>query len=161
VEPLHSGPIRFDVGPARHFGITPQRPEGGQDIVQHDLILRNAGQRRVTFDDRRRSAFVGPRPPARLLAADEGCGYATNGKPNAPVHAGACRTYLDSIELPPDGSARRTISLQWGLPGMGPLRRGRYVFRKPVRFRVDGPGEGGEKRSAVVRLTYEVRSAAR
>jgi hypothetical protein len=158
VEPTRSGPIQFGVGPARHFGITGRahRPRGQHDEgVQHDLVLRNAGSRQVTFDDTRRSTFLGPRSASPLLAADEGCGYAKNG--NAPLHAGVCAAYLDRIELRPGRSARRTISLTWGLPGMGPLARGRYVFRKPMRFRISGRGPGGEPHPVLVRLTYEVR----
>jgi hypothetical protein len=141
------------------LGFASHRPARGEDIVQHDLVLHNAGPRPVTFDDTRTSTFVGPQPPPRLLAADEGCGYSKNG--NAPVHPGACRDYLDAIEVPPGGSARRTISLQWGLRGMAPVTRGTYVFRKPMRFRVERRGQGGERQSVLVRLTYEVRSAAR
>jgi hypothetical protein len=162
VEPMRSGPIRLDVGPARHFSfVSPgHRPAGvGRDVVQHDLILRNVGPRRVRFGDTRRSTFLGPQRTPPLLAADEGCGYSKNG--SAPVHPGACLAYLDAIMLGTGGSARRTISVQWGLPGMGPLTRGTYVFTKPMRFRVERRSGGGERQSVLVRLTYEVRPAAR
>jgi hypothetical protein len=151
VKPSRVGPIRFATKNLARTKRTNSHP-----WIQHDLVFRNTGDRPVTFDGTTSSKFIGEAGHARLLAADEGCGYALN-YPGAPAKAGACYAYLEVLTVKPHASAKRSITLFEGLPGMDPLVAGTYVFRRPVRFQFGSqlPSDG-EGRSGVVRLMYEV-----
>jgi hypothetical protein len=151
VRPSRLGPIGFAAKNLVHAKRTNSHP-----WIEHDLVFRNTGNRPVTFDDTRSSTFIGEAGHERLLAADEGCGYALN-YPGAPAKAGACQAYLDVLTVKPHASATRSITLVRGAPGMDPLVADTYVFRRPVRFQFGGqlPSDG-EGRSGVVRLVYEV-----
>jgi hypothetical protein len=152
VKPSQLGPIGFA---AKNLART--KRTNSHPWIEHDLVFRNTGNRPVTFDDTRSSTFLGEAGHERLLAADEGCGYALN-YPGAPAKAGACRAYLDVVAVKPHASAKRPIRLAWGLPGMDPLVAGTYVFQRPVRFQLGTRPPGtGEGRSGVVRLVYEIR----
>jgi hypothetical protein len=152
VKPSQFGPIGFAAANLARTKRTNSHP-----WIQHDLVFRNTGDRPVTFDDSRSSTFIGQADRDRLLAADEGCGYALN-YPGAPAKAGACQTYLDVLTVRPHASANRSITLVRGAPGMDPLVAGTYVFRRPVRFKLGAlPPDAGEGRSGVVRLVYKVK----
>jgi hypothetical protein len=151
VKPSRLGPIGFAVRNLARGKRASSRP-----WIKHDLVFRNTGNRPVTFDGSRTSKFIGEAGHARLLAADEGCGYALN-YPGAPAKAGACRAYLELLTVKPHASARQLITLTWGLPGMDRLVPGTYVFRRPVRFQLGNrPPDDGLGPSGVVRLAYEV-----
>jgi hypothetical protein len=147
VEPTDVGPIAVSVGPARAV------PENEARVwIEHDLVLENRGDRPVTFADTELSTFLGRRA---LIAADEGCGYAYEGR--APVEAGVCRLSLDAFVVEPHSEVRRTIALFQGLRGMEPLTSGTYVFEKPIRFQVGREiPEAGAGRAVVIRLVYEI-----
>jgi hypothetical protein len=134
------------------------KPSNSHPWIVHDLVFRNTGDRPVSFADTRGSEFAGEAGHHRLLVADRGCGCARN-SPRAPVRAGVCAAYLDSLVVKPHTSARRSITLFKGLPGMDRLSSGTYVFRREVRFQPGRrqPGEG-EGRSRVVRLVYRIAS---
>jgi hypothetical protein len=153
VKPSRLGPIVFV---ARNLARA--KPSNSHPWIGHDLVFRNTGDRPVSLADTRGSEFVGEAGHNRLLVADQGCGYARN-SPRAPVRAGACAAYLDSLVVKPHASARRSITLFKGLPGMAHLSSGTYVFRRPVRFQPGRrrPGEG-TGRSGVVRLVYRIAS---
>jgi hypothetical protein len=152
VRPSRLGPIGFA---AKNLART--KRTNSHPWIQHDLVFRNAGDRPATFDDTRSSTLLGETGHERLLAADEGCGYALN-YPGAPAKAGACQAYLDVLTVKPHASAKRSITLFKGLPGMDPLVAGTYVFRRPVRFQPGArPPSAGEGRSGVLRLVYEIR----
>jgi hypothetical protein len=153
VTPSRLGPISFaakDLARAKRTNSDPW--------IEHDLVFRNSGDRTVTFADTRSSRFLGEGSDSRVLAADQGCGYALNSR-KAPATAGACLSYLDLLRVEPDASAKRSITLFKGLRGMDRLAAGTYVFRRPVRFQFGQrmPGEA-EGRSAIVRLVYEVEA---
>jgi hypothetical protein len=124
----------------------------------HDLVFRNTGDRPVSFADTRSSEFARGSGHHQLLVGDEGCGYALN-RPGAPARAGACLAYLDSLVVKPHASARRSITLFKGLPGMNRLSADTYLFRREVRFQpgTRQPG-GGEGRWGVIRLAYRIAS---
>jgi hypothetical protein len=152
VRPSQLGPIGFA---AKNLA-RPKRTNS-HPWIQHDLVFRNTGDRPVTFDDTRSSTFIGQAGHDRLLAADEGCGYALN-HPGAPATAGACQAYRDVLTVKPHGSAKRSITLVRGPPGMDPLVAGTYVFRRPIRFQLGvRPPSAGEGRSGVVRFVYTVK----
>jgi hypothetical protein len=155
VRPSRLGPIAFAAK-----NLAPTKRTNSHPWIEHDLVFRNTGDRPVTFDDTRSSTFIGKAGHARLLAADEGCGYALN-YPGAPATAGSCAAYLDLLTVKPHTSAKRSVTVFEGLRGMDPLVAGTYVFRRPVRFQFGGqlPSDG-EGRSGVVRLVYEVESRA-
>ena len=153
VRPSRLGPIAFVAkNPSR------AKPTNSDPWIEHDLVFRNTGDRPVTFADTRGSEFTGEAGRHRLLVADEGCGYSQNSQ-RAPVKAGACLAYLDLLTVEPHASAKRSITLFKGLPGMDRLAAGTYVFRRPVRFQ---PGKrqpaGDEGQSGVVRVVYTVAS---
>jgi hypothetical protein len=155
VKPSRLGPIVFA---AKNLART--KRTNSHPWIEHDLVFRNTGDRPLTFDDTRSSTFIGEAGQERLLAADEGCGYALN-YPGAPAKAGACQAYLDVLTVKPHTSAKRSIRLAWGLPGTDPLVAGAYVFRRPVRFQLGTrPPSDGEGRSGVVRLVYGVEALA-
>jgi hypothetical protein len=153
VNPSRLGPIAFA---AKNL----VRAERGNSHpwIEHDLVFRNTGARAVTFADTRSSAFLGQGTERRLLAADEGCGWAQD-SPKAPARAGACRASLELIGVRPHASVKRSITLFWGLPGMNKLEAGRYMFRRPVRFQLgDRPPGKGQGHSEVLNLVYEVEA---
>jgi len=155
VESWNAAPIFVSVEAIRAAATNDARP-----WVQHELVLENRSDRPVRFADTRTSAFVGPPAHARLLVADQGCGYARRTE-ESPIEAGVCASYLDAPTVEPDGSIRRTITLFKELPGMEPLARGTYVFEKVIRFRVGGELPTEETgRTAVVRLVYEIELAS-
>jgi hypothetical protein len=152
LRPSRLGPIGFAAK-----NLAPTKRTNSHPWIRHDLLFRNTGGRPITFDDTRSSTFIGEAGHERLLAADEGCGYALN-YPGAPATAGACQAYLDVLTVKPHASAKRSIRLAWGLPGMDPLIPGTYVFRRPVRFQPGGRPPGArEGFSGVVRLVYEFK----
>jgi hypothetical protein len=153
VRPARLGPVAFA---ARN--LAPAERGNSHPWIEHDLVLLNTGARAVTFADTRSSAFLGQGSERRLLAADEGCGWAQN-SPKASAQAGACQASLEPIGVRPHASAKRSITLFWGLPGMDRLAAGRYVFRRPVRFQLgDRPPGEGAGRSEVLRLVYKVEA---
>jgi hypothetical protein len=143
-----TGQLEVEVGPIQAAAANDAKP-----WVQHELILRNTGDDPLHFDDTRTSKFIGL-PHSELLAADQGCGYASS-SPDTPIKAGACLSYLDEFSIPPHGTEERTVTLSKGLRGMAPLVEGRYVFEKIYRFAV----EGSEKTTVHVRLIYDVHRA--
>lgn len=154
VDRVSLGPITVSVGPVEAAPGTGARP-----WVQHEVLFENSGDDPVQFVQMDTSAFIGPRDPRRLLAADETCGYTVD-SPTSPVKAGACRAVVITFELEPHGSARRTITLFKGLRGMGRLIPGTYVFTKHVRFAVGGeiPAPSGPP-TATLRVTYRIERA--
>jgi hypothetical protein len=143
--PLRFGPLRFTVGP---IASAPKSAKNGW--IQHTLTIENTGDRPVTLADRRTSVFLGP-PPKSLLVADWSCGYAS-AQSGAPVHAGACLSYLDQHVLRPGDHITRTISLLKELPGMARLTSGTYVFDQPVGYYVSN----ARVREGHVRLVYTI-----
>jgi hypothetical protein len=135
------GPLRVTVGPV----IAAKR-----GWVQHSLTIENTGDRAVTLADRRTSVFVGP-PPKSLLVSDWGCGYASSGA-GAPIHPGACLSYLDERVIRPGQQVVRTISLGKNLPGMATLTSGTYVFDQPLGYAV----RGGQLHETSLRLAYSI-----
>jgi hypothetical protein len=147
--------IEVSVVPTRFASIAvttspPRRakPNDARPWVQHDLTFSNRGTKVVRFEDTRRSTFLRDR---RLLAADRGCGY---GKlRHAPwTEAGVCLLYLDAMTVRPGGSHVRDVTLFRGLRGMEPLRAGRYVFAKTMRFRVSS----GPLETRTLRVAYTI-----
>jgi hypothetical protein len=117
-------------------------------------MLRNTGDRPVTFADTRSSRFIGEGGHSRVLAADQGCGYALDGQ-EAGAKAGACLSYLDLLRVEPDASAKRSITLFKGLRGIDRLVASTYIFRRSVRFQFGHrmPDEA-EGRWGTVTLVY-------
>jgi hypothetical protein len=150
VVPSRIGPAGFAVR-----DVARAKPTDSQSWVSHDLVLRNVGDRAITFDDNRSSQFVGDGGHHRLLIAVQGCGY-TLDDPGGPVKAGACLAYLQRTTLEPGKSARRSITLFKGLAGMDPLTAGTYTFRQPVQFWT-GHRPSGNPHPGVLTLTYSVR----
>ena len=160
VRPSRLGPILFaarNLARAQATNSDPWMPTNSDTWIRHDLDFRNTGDQPVTFADTRSSTFIGETGHRRLLVADEGCGYARK-HPRAPVRAGACLLYLDLLTVKPHASAKRSITLFKGLPGMNRLVAGTYVFRRPVRFQPGSrqPGEG--RRAGVIGVVYEIAS---
>jgi hypothetical protein len=156
VEPSNLWPIVVSVGPARAAPRNDARP-----WVQHELVFENTGARPVQFADTRTSAFIGPSGHRRrLLAADEGCGYGAETR-TSRIEAGVCLLYLDAFAVKPHASITRTVTLFKELRGMEPLTAGTYIFKRVIRFRVghETPDEG-TGRTAVLRLVYEIETAA-
>lgn len=153
VTPSRLGPIAFAAK-----DLSRAKPTNSDPWIEHDLVFRNTGDQLITFADTRHSEFAGEPGHNRLLVADEGCGYSQD-DPRAPVKAGACLGYLDLLAIQPRASARRSIHLFKGLPGIDRLAAGTYSFRRPVRFQIGRrqPAEG-EGRSGVVRVVYVVAS---
>jgi len=121
--------------------------------MQHDLIFRNTSDEPVTFADTRGAKVLGD--PPRLLAGDEGCGWARV-TPESGV-TGACLTYLDPFTVRPHATVTRTVTLYRELPGMKRLAPGTYLFRRPIRFRVGtAMPERGQGTSFVLKLRYFV-----
>jgi hypothetical protein len=146
-----AGPLMLLTGPLRPAPASDARP-----WLRHTLVFRNTGDRPITFADTRRSAFLRAAGATRLIAADDGCGYARSGR-RGPVEAGACLLYLDAFTVPTGGSVTRTVTLFRGLHGMGPLRAGTYVFAKMLRFAVGRrPPADGAGSTVAVRLVYRV-----
>ncbi len=146
-------PLEVSAGPPSRAARNDARP-----WIEHELAFRNAGRRRVRVMDGRTSAFVGRQGERRLLAADEGCGYAPETR-RSPLEPGVCLLYLDTVTLAPHASFSRSLTLFQGLRGMQPLVPGTYVFEKPVRFRVAGERAGGGRHSGTLTLVYELRRA--
>lgn len=115
----------------------------GRTWVQHRLVFRNRGSKPVTVQDTRSSRFL---EDERLLAGDDGCGYAID-NPGDPVIPNACQRNLDRFVVPPRGTERRNVYLWKGLPGMRRLVPGTYMFPRPIETKA---------RSGVADLVYEV-----
>ena len=146
VEPTDLGPLAVSVGPARDAPANESRA-----WIQHDLLFTVTGDRPVTFADSRAGARLGPRGKARLLVADQGCGYGRHGR---RIEL-ACLLYLDIPTVEPNRPLTRTVTLWKELPGMKALEPGTYVFRKVLRFQVGRtpPAEdAGHK--ATIRIVY-------
>jgi hypothetical protein len=107
IHPRRSGPISFSVE-----RLQPAPRTRWRSVDTTRSRADNRGDRPVTFEDTRRSAFMWLRGELRLLAADEGCGYAYD-DPGSPVQAGACRLYRDLIVVQPPASERRVVTV-WG-----------------------------------------------
>lgn len=153
VRPSRLGPVVFATD-----NLARATPTDSAPWIQHDLVFRNAGDQPVTFADTRSSKFTGEAGHKRLLVAEQGCGYARN-SPQAPAKAGACLAYLDLLTVKPHASAKRSVTLFKGLPGMDPLVAGAYVFRRPVRLQPGSrPPDEGEGRSGVVRVVFEIEA---
>lgn len=153
VRPARLGPIAFAAE-----NLAPAKRTNSHPWIEHDLAFRNTGARAVTFADTRSAAFLGQGGERRLLAADEGCGWAQD-SPKASAQAGACQASLEPIGVRPHASAKRSITLFRGLPGMDRLEAGRYAFRRPVRFQLgDRPPGNGQGHSEVLKLVYEVEA---
>lgn len=153
VRPSRLGPVVFATD-----NLARATPTDSAPWIQHDLVFRNAGDQPVTFADTRSSKFTGEAGHKRLLVAEQGCGYARN-SPQAPARAGACLAYLDLLTVKPHASAKRSVTLFKGLPGMDPLVAGAYVFRRPVRLQPGSrPPDEGEGRSGVVRVVFEIEA---
>lgn len=121
--------------------------------MQHDLVFRNTSDEPVTFADTRGAKLLGH--PPRLVAGDEGCGWARV-TPESGV-TGACLMYLDPFTVRAHATVTRTVTLYKELPGMRRLLPGTYVFSRPVRFRVGtAMPEQGEGTSVVLKLRYVV-----
>jgi hypothetical protein len=150
VAPVGDGPLRFSVGPIM------DAPNESKGWVEHSFTITNVGDVPIFLVDARTSVFLGP-PPRGLLAADWGCGYEST-SPSAPVHAGACLTYLDSHTLKPGRSLTRKISLFKGLRGMSPLTAGTYVFVQPVRYGC-AVCLGGKYADLTLHVTYTISAA--
>jgi hypothetical protein len=150
------GPIVFAAG-----DLARANPSNAHPWIVHELVFRNTGDRPVSFADTRSSEFARGPGHRQLLVGDHGCGYALN-RPGAPARAGACLANLDVLVVKPHASARRSITLYKGLPGMDQLSAGTYLFRREVRF-LPGtrPPDGGEGRSGVVTIAYRIASRPR
>jgi hypothetical protein len=147
-----AGPLRFGLSRTR-------MPTGAEPhpLLQHEVVIRNEGPRRMTLDDTRGSGFLDPHKPPRLLGADEGCGYALDD--GGPIEPGACRVDLRIVELPPGRPTMRTITLWHGLPGMEPLIAGTYRMPEVVRYRSEGDGD--RSHTVDLGLTYRMRFTGR
>lgn len=153
VKPSQLGPITVTVKNLRRAKPTTSHP-----WIEHDLVFRNTGDQAITFANTRSSAFIGEHGHRQLLVADEGCGYAQD-SPKAPATSGVCNADLPvPVTVNPHASARVSISIYEGLPGMNPLVASTYVFPRPIRFRL-GAGGQTKRHSAVLRLVYEVRAS--
>lgn len=149
VKPSRLGPIVFAAKNIARATRTDSDP-----WIEHDLVFRNTGDRPITLADTRSSKFIGEAGHWRLLAADQGCGYALD-SPRARAEAGACNGNVDLVTVRPRASAKRSITLFRGLRGMDRLIAGTYVFRRPVRLRT---GRGQAWRAGVLRLAYVVEA---
>jgi hypothetical protein len=123
-----------------------------QPWVEHDIRIRNVGDRRVRLGDTRTSAYLRGPVDRALLGADEGCGYGI-ASGSDEIDVGVCALYLDVPTLRPGERIKRTVTLFKGLKGMWPLRPGTYVFPKRIRYRVSGRST----RTRRVRVVYEVK----
>jgi hypothetical protein len=150
VRPSIVSPLALSVGAPRAAPQTDARA-----WVEHELVFENQSRRLLRFADTETSAFIGPPGTRKLIAADEGCGYAQAA--TLPVEAGVCRLSLDGFSINPHAKVSRTITLFKGLTGMKPLTPGTYTFKRAIRFHVGNnvPG-GGEGRSAVLSIDYRL-----
>jgi hypothetical protein len=147
VEPSGLGPISVSVGPLR-------RATGwGRQWLEHDLVLTNTGNRRVTLADTWTVDTLGlPGRPMLLAEADGRCGY----RAVRPLR-GACILPLIFVEIEPGRSVTRVSTLWKGLRRMAPLELGTYVFRQPLRFRLGKyPPAAGQGRTGAIELVYRV-----
>jgi hypothetical protein len=151
IRPSGVSPVVFSVEAPRAAPRSDSHP-----WVQHQLVLENTGNRRVQFADTESSAFIGAPGTRRLIAADEGCGYAIQSA-TAPVEAGVCRLSLDSFDIKPHATKSRKITLFKGLRGMKPLIPGRYTFKKAIRFRIGHRAPAArEGRRVVLQIVYRL-----
>ena len=143
IRPTRIGPLQLMVEPAQEAPTNEAEP-----WIKHDVVFRNMGTRALRFDDTRTSKFLQLKGKARLITADEGCGYGVN-SPGAPVKAGACQDYLDAMRVKPRRTEKREVTLSKELKGMDDLIEGTYVFRKEIRFRVGSEGRAYETEIAI------------
>jgi hypothetical protein len=147
VEPSDLGPISVSVGPLR------PATGWGRQWLEHELVLTNTGNRRVTLADTWTVDKLGPRGRPMLLAeADGRCGY----RAVRPLRA-ACILPLIFVDIQPGRSVTRVTTLWKGVRRMAPLEPGTYVFRQPLRFRLGKyPPAPGEGRTGAIELVYRV-----
>jgi len=144
--PTSVGPLAVSFGPIR------QAP--GKAWVTHGYTITNQSDETVQLEDSRTSTFLGPH---KNILAESGCGYWANG-PNKPVHANACETVMVPRTLKPGHSFTTSITLLTGLPGMGPLTSGTYVFNQPIAYTIPSKKMVAPSR-AHVHVTYQVADA--
>ena len=144
---------RRRIGPLRLRTSRMQRAPhtSSQPWVEHDLRIANMGDRKVRLGDTRTSAYLRGPVDRALLGADEGCGYGF-ASGSDEIDVGVCASYLDVPTLRPGERIKRTVTLFKGLKGMSSLRRGTYVFRKRIRYKV----RGRSTRSHRIRLIYRI-----
>ena len=145
-EPTTVGPLGVSFGPIQ------KAP--GRAWVTHRYTITNQSDVTVQLDDSRTSTFLGPH---KNILAESGCGYAANG-PSKPVHPNACETIVVPQTLKPGHSVTTAITLMTGLPGMGPLTSGTYVFNQPIGFTIPSKKMVAPSR-AHVHITYQVADA--
>ena len=143
VEPRSIGPLRLSVRNLRKAKRNDARP-----WLDHDLVLRNVGDKKLHFGDTRTSRYL--EPGKRLLGADEGCGYGkARGK---PIDVGACASYLELLDIAPGESKTKEITLFKELRGMQEMKLGVYEFHKKLKF---GVGKGRRSPHSIT-IVYEV-----
>jgi hypothetical protein len=145
------GPIDVSVGPFR------PATGWGNRWLEHDLVLTNTGDRPVTFADTWTVAVLGPPGRPMLIAeADGRCGY----RAVRPLRV-ACILPLIFVGIRPGRSETRVATLWKGVRRMAPLEPGTYVFRQPLRYRLDRHvPTAGEGRTGAIKLVYRVEADA-
>jgi hypothetical protein len=139
--------------------VGPLRPATGwgRTWLEHDLVLTNRGNRRVTFADTWTVGTLDARRRPLLLAeADSRCGY----RAVRPLRA-VCVLPLIFVDIAPGRSVTRITTLWRGLRRIAPLQPGTYVFRQPLRFRLGNhPPAEGRGRPGSIELTYRIGAIA-
>ena len=115
VKPSRLGPIVFS-HPGSRAGQTDGLPSVDRARPRVSQYRRSASLVCVTREAPNSQARRGRN---QLLVADQGCGYARN-SPRAPVRAGACYAYLDSLAVKPHASAQALDHVVQGVAGHGP-----------------------------------------
>lgn len=128
--------------------------------MEHELILRNDGTRRVYLNDTRFAEVLGA--PGMLVVAEDGCGYSLD---RAQHLSTGCRGVFSPLALDPGGSTTLVFTTWRDLPGLAPLEPGRFVLERTVQFRTDRPFDGPADAAApdvissAVQITYTVGQA--
>jgi hypothetical protein len=149
VEPKEVGQLEISLGDLHLAPANDAHP-----WLQHELVVTNNGESKITFEDTRTSVFLPGKSHPMLLLADEGCGYGIP-EPGAPVEAGACHNNLDAPTLAPGETLKREITLTSGLEGMDPLEAGAYVFERRLEFTDAESRLDVDPEMHVLRITYE------
>ncbi len=112
--------------------------------LRHTVTLDNAGPDPVYTNDFRSTTMLGDQ---EILAATDGCGYASGDDPTQPVTP-ACRSSYQPVTIAPGDSYAFTITLWRGLAGMNPVTARTYQWDLEVKIGDDAftrPDETGDK----------------
>jgi hypothetical protein len=145
------GPMDVSAGPLR------PATGWGRTWLEHDLVLSNTGERKITFADTWRAGVLGlPGRPMLVAEADGRCGY----RAVRPLRA-VCRLPLIFVDIQPGRTVTRLATLWKGLRRMAPVEPGTYAFRQPLRFSFGKyPPTEGRGHAGAIKLVYRVEASS-